>query len=117
MKFFDKTIGLFEITLIALLILIYYYFTFVISTDITLHAQFIKDYAYGNKPFQVNFLYYFTVYLLSFFSSKSSALLVVSVYVLVAMTFLKYFIVKKIKKIDAYTNYNHSQYTKSIIIV
>ncbi len=80
----------------ALLVIIFYYFSFIIPTDIPLHAQFIKDYAYGNKPFQVNFLYYITVYALSFFSSKTSALLVISVYVLSAITFFKYNIVKKI---------------------
>ena len=94
MNFFSKTIGYFECVLIVLLTSIYYYLTFIVHTDIELHAQFIKDYAYGNKPFQVNFLYYLTVYLFSFFSCKTSSLLVISVYVLSAITFAKYYIVK-----------------------
>jgi hypothetical protein len=96
MKFFSKKIGYFEVLVFVILVYLYYNFTFTIQTDIQLHAQFIKDYAYGNKPFQVNFLYYFTVYALTFFSSKSSALLVMSVYVLSAATFAKYYIVKRI---------------------
>jgi len=96
MKFFSDKVGYFEFLVSFILVFLFYNFTFTIQTDIQLHAQFIKDYAYGNKPFQVNFLYYFTVYLLTFFSSKSSALLVMSVYVLTAATFAKYYIVKKI---------------------
>jgi hypothetical protein len=96
MKFFSDRIGYFEAIVFIILVYLFYNFTFTIQTDIQLHAQFIKDYAYGNKPFQVNFLYYFTVYILTFFSSKSSALLVMSVYVLTAATFAKYYIVKRI---------------------
>ena len=96
MKFFSTKIGYFEVIVFLILTFLYYNFTFTIQTDIQLHAQFIKDYAYGNKPFQVNFLYYFTVYILTFFSSKSSALLVMSVYVLTGATFAKYYIVKTI---------------------
>ncbi|GEC79055.1 hypothetical protein [Flavobacterium aquatile] len=96
MKLFNDKIGYFDVIVFIILIYLFYNFTFTIQTDIQLHAQFIKDYAYGNKPFQVNFLYYFAVYFLTFFSSKSSALLVMSVYVLTSATFAKYYIVKRI---------------------
>ena len=96
MKFFSTKIGYFEVIVFLILTFLFYNFTFTIQTDIQLHAQFIKDYADGNKPFQVNFLYYFAVYFLTFFSSKSSALLVMSVYVLTSATFAKYYIVKRI---------------------
>ncbi|RZJ71965.1 hypothetical protein [Flavobacterium sp.] len=90
MKFFDKKFGIFDIVLLCLLLGIFYFMTFRIGTDIPLHAQFIKDYAYGNKPFQTNFLYYGVVYLLSFFSSKTSSLLTISAYVLTAATYVKF---------------------------
>jgi len=96
MKLFNKKIGIFDIIVLVILLYLFYNFTFTIQTDIQLHAQFIKDYAYGNKPFQVNFLYYFVVYALTFFSSKTSALHVMSVYVLTAATFSKYCIVKRL---------------------
>ena len=96
MKIFKNEIIYFEVLIFSVLCFLYYNFTFNIHTDIELHAQFIKDYAYGNKPFQVNFLYYLTVYFFSFFSSKTSGLLVISVYVLTIATFLKYYITKNI---------------------
>ena len=96
MNLFKKTIGLFEIVLLIVLIFIYYYLTYHIKTDIPAHAQLIKGYTSNSNPFPVNFLYYFVVYLLGFFSSEYSVLLIVSVYILVFATFFKYFIVKKI---------------------
>lgn len=95
-KFFSNDIGFFDLVVGMLLIVVFYFMSFVVSTDIPLHAQFIKDYAYGNKPFQVNFLYYLTVYTFAFFAKTTSALLVVSVYVLAAATFAKYLLAKKI---------------------
>lgn len=94
MKFFSTKIGYFEVIVFLILTFLFYNFTFTIQTDIQLHAQFIKDYADGNKPFQVNFLYYFLVYSLTFFSSESPALLLMSVYVLTIATFFKYYLVK-----------------------
>jgi hypothetical protein len=96
MNLFKKSIGFFEIVLLIVLIFIYYYLTYHVKTDITLHAQFIKGYTANSNTFPVNFLYYLVVYLLSFFSSEYAVLLLVSVYVLVLATFFKYFIVKKI---------------------
>jgi hypothetical protein len=96
MNLFKKSIGLFEIVLLIVLIFIYYYLTYHVKTDIPVHAQFIKGYTSNSNPFPVNFLYYFVVYLFGFFSSEYAVLLVVSVYVLVFATFFKYFIVKKI---------------------
>ena len=96
MKFYSKSIGYFEILLFVIFIVIYYYLTFKIDTDIPHHAEFIKEYADGEKEFQVNFLYYLIGYLLSFFSSNIVVLFSVSVLVLSIATFLKYFIVKKI---------------------
>src|SRR5690606_13442379 len=95
-KFFSKDIGISDLIVGCLLIIGFYFMSFVIPSDIPLHMQFIKDYAYGNKPFQVNFLYYLVVYMLAFFAKTTSALLVVSVYVLSAATFAKYLLVKKI---------------------
>ncbi len=96
MKFFSKHFGVFELVLIFLLIPIFYYLTNLVQTDIEVHARLIKEYALGNQTFQINFLYYFTVYFLSFFTAKTSALLLVSVYVLSTITFLKYYLVKRI---------------------
>lgn len=96
MNFFNKSNGFFELIIIVFLISIYNFLTYTVSTDIALHAQFIKSYADGHIPFQVNFLYYFTVYAISFFSSDLNILLFVSIYVLAFITFLKYHVVKKI---------------------
>ena len=96
MKIFKNEIIYFEVLIFGILCFLYYNFSFNIRTDIELHAQFIKDYAYGNKPFQVNFLYYLAVYFFSFFSDKTSSLLVMSVYVLTIATFVKYYITKTI---------------------
>lgn len=96
MKFYSKSIGYFEILLFMIFIVIYYYLTFKIDTDIPHHALFIKEYADGKREFSVNFLYYLLVYFFSFFSSNIIVLFSVSVIVLSIATFLKYFIVKKI---------------------
>lgn len=114
MKIFGKVFGLFDVLIIALLSCIFYYFTFRIPTDIPLHALFIKDYAFGNKPFQVNFLYYFTVYALSGFSYKISSLLLLSLITLTAATFAKYIIVKKIL-IKEYSRYNNIAAVSSLL--
>jgi len=107
MKFFSKNLGVFEIIQIGILILIYYYFTFIIDSDIVDHARFIANYAVDNKPIPVNFFYYFVVYLFSFFSSNSTVLCWVSVGVLAFATFFKYVLVKKIistELSESYTN-------------
>ncbi len=115
MKIFNKNIGIFELLLFLVLVVIFYFGTFVINTDIQLHAQFIKDYAYGNKAFPVNFLYYLTVYTASFFASKTSALLVVSVYILAIATFAKYYIVKSIFYKEVLLNTINGERTASIL--
>jgi len=112
MKFFDKNFGFFELIVIILLISIYNFVTYVISTDIAIHAQFIKSYADGHIPFQVNFLYYFTVYSISFFSSDLTIILFVSIYVLALITFYKYYIVKKII-LSEIEIFNQSQFITS----
>ncbi len=96
MKFFSKNFGIFDLIVIIFLISIFNHLTYVVTTDIPLHAQFIKSYTDGNMPFQVNFLYYYTVYAISFHSNNLSILLFVSIYVLAFITFYKYSIVKKI---------------------
>jgi len=96
MKFFSKTFGLFEIIIISILILIYYYFTFIIDSDIPDHIKSLTAYLEGSVPIRANFLYYFTVYLFSFFSSNSTVLCGVSVGVLAFATFFKYVLVKEI---------------------
>ena len=96
MKFFSKTVGVFEIIEIGILILIYYYFAFIIDSDIPDHVSIITNYALYNVPTPANFLYYFIVYLISFFSSNSIVLCWVSVFVLTFATFFKYVLVKKI---------------------
>lgn len=96
MKIFGKVFGLFDVLIIALLSCIFCYFTFSIDTDIPLHVVFIKNYAFGNNTFPVNFLYYFTVYALSGFSYKIPVLLKLSVITLTGATFAKYYIVKRI---------------------
>ena len=63
MKFFSKIFGVFEIIEISILILIYYYFTFIIDSDIADHARFIANYALDTAPTPANFLYYLVVYL------------------------------------------------------
>ena len=96
MKFFSKTFGVFEVILISILGLIYYYFTFIIDSDIPDHIKTLTAYLEGSAPIRANFLYYFTVYLFSFFSSNSLVLCWVSVGVLAFATFFKYVLVKKI---------------------
>jgi hypothetical protein len=113
MKFFEKYIGIFDVLVFFILLYIFYYMTFVISTDIILHVQFIKDFALYNKPIQVNFLYYYIVYFFSFFSHKTSSLLTISVYVLTIITFLKFYIVKKI--IISEINHHKNYVTASIV--
>ena len=75
MKFFSKNFGIFDLIVIIFLISIFNHLTYVVTTDIPLHAQFIKSYTDGNMPFQVNFLYYYTVYAISFHSNNLSILL------------------------------------------
>lgn len=96
MKFFSKTFGVFEIIEISLLILIYYYFTFIIDSDIPDHIKSLTSFIEGSEPIRANFLYYFVVYFFSFFSSNSTVLCWVSVFVLAFATFFKYVLVKKI---------------------
>ncbi|AWA29258.1 hypothetical protein HYN48_03675 [Flavobacterium magnum] len=96
MGFFSKKHGIFELIILVFLISIFNHLTYVVATDIQLHAQFIKSYADGQIPFQVNFMYYFTVYALSFYSSDLILILFVSIYVLAALTYFKYYVVKKI---------------------
>ncbi len=96
MNLFKVKIGVSEILLIIILILIYYNLTYNIQTDIPAHARNLRHYLSDRGPFRVNFLYYFTIYLFSFFSSEKLVLLIVSVYVLTAATFFKYIVVKRI---------------------
>ncbi|KIX20499.1 hypothetical protein SY27_11315 [Flavobacterium sp. 316] len=96
MKLFSKRTTVFDILILTLLVLIYSYLTLNTNSDIPAHAQFIKDYTYGIKAFPVNFLYYLVVYILSFFSNKTSALLLVSIYVLSFISFFKYNLIKQI---------------------
>lgn len=120
MKFYSKSIGYFEILLFIILMVIYYYLTFKIDTDIPRHAEFIKEYAEGKKEFQVNFLYYLLVYSLSFFSSNIGILYFVSVIVLSIATFLKYFIVKKIiisELFGSYRNINLVSTLASFVLI
>ena len=95
-QIFKRKHGFFELFILLFLISIFNYLTYVIETDIPLHAQFIKSYTDGNLPFQVNFMYYFTVYAISFFSSDLNILLFVSIYVLAFITYYKYYVVKNI---------------------
>jgi len=114
MKFFSKTIGLFEIIVISVLILIYYYFTFIIDSDIVDHARFIANYAVDETT-PANFLYYFTVYLFSFFSSNSTVLCWVSVFVLAFATFFKYVLVKKIISSELSASYTNPILLSSLL--
>lgn len=114
MKFYSKSIGYFEILLFTIFIVIYYYLTFKIDTDIPHHAEFIKEYVEGKKEFQVNFLYYLLVYFLSFFSSNIVVLFSVSVIVLSIATFLKYFIVKKILISELFELYKNIDFVSTI---
>lgn len=114
MKFYSKSIGYFEVFLFIVLIVIYYYLTFKIDTDIPHHAEFIKEYIDGKKGFQVNFLYYLLVYSLSFFSSNIVVLFSVSVIVLSIATFFKYFIVKKILISELFGHYKNLEIVTTI---
>lgn len=107
MKFFSKTFGVFEFIEIGLLILIYYYFTFIIDSDIVDHARIITNYAVDATHLPANFLYYFVVYLFSFFSSNTTVLCWVSVGVLAFATFFKYVLVKKIISSELPASYNN----------
>lgn len=114
MKFYNKSIGYFEILLFMSFVVIYYYLTFKIDTDIPHHAEFIKEYAEGKKEFQVNFLYYLLVYSFSFFSSNIVVLFSVSVVILSIATFLKYFIVKKILISELSHSYKNIDFVSTI---
>lgn len=115
MKFFSKTFGVFEIIEISILILIYYYFTFMIKSDIPDHVMIIKNYAIYNISTPANFLYYFIVYLLSFFSSNTTILCIISVYVLAFSTFFKYVIVKKVISSEISNSYKCANTLASLI--
>ena len=96
MKIFKNEIIYFEILIFGLLFFLYYNFSFNITTDIQQHAQFIINYANGNSPQQVNFLYYYTVYFFSFFSNNPTIILLTSAIILTIATFAKYYITKTI---------------------
>ncbi len=96
MNFFQKKVGYFDLIILFIIIYLFYNFAFTIPTDIQLHAQLIVDYIDNKKPFQVNFFYYFTVYLFSFFSSNLDTLLVISVYILSTAVFAKFYLVKRL---------------------
>lgn len=115
MKFFSKTFGIFEIIEISILILIYYYFTFIIDSDIVDHVKFITNYAIYDIPTPANFLYYFVVYLVSFFSSNSTVLCWVSVFVLTFATFFKYVLVKKIISSELAASYSNPILLSSLL--
>ncbi len=115
MKLFSKKFGYFELLVAIILTLIFGFMTLKMDTDIQLHAKFIIEYTNGTIPFQVNFLYYFTVYFLSFFSNEMSVLLLVSIYVLTGITFLKYRIVKNFLQSEIPNNMKNAAATTSII--
>lgn len=115
MKFFSKTFGAFEFIEISILILIYYYFTFIIDSDIADHVKFISNYAIYDIPTPANFLYYFVVYLFSFFSSNSTVLCLVSVGVLTFATFFKYVLVKKIISSELSASYTNPIFLSSLV--
>lgn len=115
MKFFSKTFGVFEIIEIGILMLIYYYFTFIIDSDIPDHIKSLTSYLEGSAPIRANFLYYFTVYLFSFFSSNSTVLCWVSVFVLAFATFFKYVLVKKIIVSELSTSYTNPILLSSLL--
>jgi hypothetical protein len=115
MKFFSKTFGVFEIIQIGVLNLIYYYFTFIIDSDIADHARVITNYAVNTTPTPANFLYYFVVYLFSFFSSNATVLCLVSVGVLAFATFFKYVLVKKIISSELSESYNNPILLSSLV--
>jgi hypothetical protein len=114
MKIFNKSIAIFDVFILSVLIMIYSYLTLNTNSDIPAHAQFIKDYTYGLKSFPVNFLYYLVVYILSFFSNKTSALLLVSIYVLSIISFFKYNLVKQIFIKECEKNNKKGQIISSI---
>lgn len=76
--------------------LIFYVFAFVMSTDIQAHTNCVLEFALGKKPIPTNFLYYLSVYLLSFCSKNINVLLIFSVILLTTTTFFKYYITKTI---------------------
>jgi hypothetical protein len=115
MKFFSKTFGVFEIIQISLLILIYYYFTFIIDSDIADHAKYVSNYAIYTIAIPANFLYYFVVYLFSFFSSNSTVLCWVSVGVLTFATLFKYVLVKKIISSELAASYTNPILLSSLV--
>ncbi|SFB21175.1 hypothetical protein SAMN05660845_2054 [Flavobacterium swingsii] len=91
-----KKIFFIDLTVLLVLAMVYYYLIYFIETDIPSHAKFIVGYLDGTMGAQTNFLYYLTVYCVSFFSNKIEYLIAASYIILVAITFLKYKLSKKI---------------------
>ena len=91
-----KKIFFIDLAVLLVLATVYYYLIYFIATDIPSHANFIVGYLDGTLPPQTNFLYYLTVYCVSFFSNKIECLIASSYLVLVAITFLKYILSRKI---------------------
>ena len=96
MKFFDKNIGVFEVVLFLIILFVYNFIAYSIVSDIPQHVDFLLSYLKGNMPIPTNFLYYYTIYSISFFTANKSVLLLVAVYTLTIVTFWKYNIVKAI---------------------
>ncbi len=85
-----------DLSVLFLLALVYYYIIYFVPSDIPTHANFIIGYLDGSMGMQTNFLYYLSVYCLSFFSNNIDLLIATSFFVLVGITFLKYKLTKKI---------------------
>jgi hypothetical protein len=96
MKIFEKKIGFFDLVIFFLLIYIFNFMTYVCFSDIPLHADILTRYVNNVAPLPSNFLYYFTIYTIGFFTTTKSVLLLVSVYTLAIVTFWKYLLIKKI---------------------
>jgi Na+/H+ antiporter NhaC len=90
MKFFDKRIGFFELLLFLLILFIYNYIAYSIVSDIPQHVTLLLAYLNGSMPVPTNFLYYYTIYAISFFNPDESILLFVAVYTLTIVTFWKH---------------------------
>ena len=96
MKLFDQKIGFFDIVVFFVLVYIFNFMTYVCFSDIPLHVDILIRYINKTAPLPSNFLYYFTIYSIGFFTTTKSVLLLVSVYILAIITFWKYLLIKKI---------------------
>lgn len=104
MSFFSKKFGWFDFLVVCFLIVAFYYFSFVVFTDIKPHAEFLLDYYNSEIDFPANFLYYLLLGTFSFFSRDINLLLSVSVLLLTLFTYVKFYMVKKIFLIELNDN-------------